>query len=205
MPTRKICQSFFAVVVAVVVSGCAIGPLLSHDVGRSMGDGNHDIKLMGSTGELWGFKYDYGLTDNFDIGFQWEALSAGIKLKYAWLNNQKSGMSIGTSLGTGTSFGGSYYNGALLLSYRSKYFEPFASVRYTKVESDETDLKDADTGELFVTIPSIEYDYTQAFVGTKIWFASWFGLSLEAGSFIASGDVKFDTNVFYSVALEFAF
>ena len=195
----------YALLLVVFVSSCAIGPILNHDVARSNGDGNHDIKIMSSVDGLWGFHYDYGLTDDLDIGVQWEALSAGLKLKYALVNNQKSGLSVALGAGTGTSFGGSYYNGALFVSYKSKTFEPFASVRYTSVENDSTDLKDADTGELFVTIPAFNYNYTKAFLGTKIWFVDWFALSLEAGSFIASGDVKFDSNVFYSAAFEFAF
>jgi hypothetical protein len=187
-------------------SGCAIGPILSHDVGRSVGDGNHDIQLLSTTEGFWGFKYEYGLTKNLDLGIQWEALSAGLRLKYSILNNPTAGFSFGTSVGAGSSFGGSYYHATLTGSYKTKVFEPFASVRYTKVQSDEKDLRDADTGDLFLTIPKFDYSYGQVFVGTKIWAADWFALSLEATSFFVSGDdVKFSDGALFSLGLEFAF
>jgi len=204
MDFRKLNRLFL--LAPLFAMGCAIGPILNHDVGRSVGDGNHDIQLMSTAEGLWGFKYEYGLTKNLDLGIQWEALSAGLRLKYSILNNPTAGFSFGAAIGAGSSFGGSYYHATLTGSYKTPIFEPFASVRYTKVESDEQELRDADTGDLFLTIPKFDYSYGQVFVGTKIWAADWFALSLEATSFFVSGDdVKFSDSALYSLGLEFAF
>jgi hypothetical protein len=188
---------------ALFSSACAVGPLVSHDVGHSAGYRGTNVQLMSLNSQLWGVKVDYGVTDDFDLGVQWEVLSLGFRAKYAFINRPQHGLSLAGFLGIGSSFGGSYRNLGLATSYRfNRTFEPFASIRWTSVEADEEDLDDGDTEDVFNGLPNERYSYTQIFVGTKIWFNHKLGLSIEAGSFFAEEDVEFEEGLIYSLALD---
>ena len=183
--------------------GC-VGPLLNHETGRSLGKGKQSIKLLAGTEGIWGIDWDIGLTEDFDVGIQYEALSLGLDAKYSLINN-KTGIALAAMTGIGLTAGGTYYLAALATSYRVKDFEPFASLRFTQVNIDAADVKDTSTGTVFVSLPKTSYNYLQGFLGAKYWFAKAFALSVEAGSFVSSSEVKFDQNAYYSFALEFAF
>ncbi|MBT4760784.1 MAG: hypothetical protein HOO06_03715 [Bdellovibrionaceae bacterium] len=185
--------------------GC-VGPLLSHNTGRSLGKGNHSLKLMGMAGSggYYAVGYDYGVTENLDLGMKIESLSLGYHGKYSFYNNP-TGFSSAAAIGYGSTFGGSYYTADITGSYLVNKWEPFTSLRYTSVNSDSKELRDASTGQVFSTIPEFDFSYMQIFVGTKYRFVDWFALSVEAASFLSSSDVSFGSDIYYSISTEFTF
>lgn len=65
-----------------VLSGCAVGPLVSHETARTVGTTNHE--LMAGYGQAgYVIKWNYGLNENLDVGLHWESLSIGVRAKYA--------------------------------------------------------------------------------------------------------------------------
>jgi len=133
-----------------------------------------------------------------------ETLTMGISGKYALLDKENDA-ALAIVGGLGSTFGGKYYLAGLAASYRLAKWEPFASIRTTKVSVDQTEVMDADTGDVFAIIPGFDYSYSQAFVGCKYRFNKNWGLSMEAASFIADNGVKFENSSYYSLAAEIYF
>lgn len=187
----------------ILFTGC-VGPLLNHGTGRSLGSGNHNAKVIAALEGYYGFQYDYGFSDNFDLGVQYEVLSIGLNSKYSFIN-QSSGFSFAGTLGIGSTFGGVYsalgFNG----SYKAGSWEPFASLRYTSVEVDQQEIINKDTGDLFTVTPVMNYDYTQGFLGVKYWFTDGLALNVELGSFVSSNNVDFTSIIYYSLGVDFLF
>jgi hypothetical protein len=184
----------FYVVAMATLSGCAVGPLVSHETARTVGDSNHE--LIGGYG-MAGYvvKWDYGLTKNLDLGLHWESLSIGLRAKYAFINNRE-GWSFATALGAGASVGGSHYYGDIIGSYLAGSWEPYGTLRLVHVKTDPLEFKDKDTGEIDFTVPSAEYDYGQFILGTRYWISAHWLLSLEASSlFAVSSGLKIGSGV----------
>jgi hypothetical protein len=186
-----------------VFSGCAVGPLVSHDNARTVGKSNSEFMGgVGSAGYL--VKWNYGLSENLDFAVQFESLSLGIRAKYSFLNN-KEGFSFATALGTGASIGGSHYYADIIGSFLNGSWEPYGLLRVVQVKTDPLELKDEDTGELAFTVDEVEYSYGQAILGTRYWFnKSWF-LSLEVSSLFSISNVKFTDEVLVGTALGYKF
>jgi hypothetical protein len=171
----------------IFLSGCAVGPLVSHETARTVGNSNHEF--VGGYGQAgYVLKWNYGLTENLDLGLHWESLSIGIRAKYSFINNT-SGWSIASAIGTGSSIGGSHYYGDIIGSYLTGDWEPYGTVRFVHVKNDPLEFKNQDTGLANFTIDSIEYDYGQFILGTRYWFTKHWLLSLETSSLftISSG------------------
>jgi hypothetical protein len=184
---------FYAVVVATL-SGCAVGPLVSHETARTVGNSNHE--LIGGYG-MAGYvvKWNYGLTKNLDLGLHWESLSIGLRAKYAFINNRE-GWSFATALGAGSSIGGSHYYGDIIGSYLAGPWEPYGTVRLVHVKTDPLEFKDKDTGDIAFTVPSADYDYGQFILGTRYWISAHWLFSLEASSlFAVSSGLKIGNGV----------
>ena len=97
-------------------ASCAVGPLVFHETARAVGFTNHE--LIGGAGQAGlVFKWNYGLTENLDLGIQFESLSLGLRAKYAFIKSGENGFSLASSAGTGFSVGGSHYYGDLIGSY----------------------------------------------------------------------------------------
>lgn len=178
------------VFLSVIVGGC-FGPLVSHDTARTVGNGKTSFKAIATniSSEYYGFKLDHGFGDNLDLGYSLETGSNGISAKYAFVNNAR-GSSFGAKVGYGSTFGGHYTLGSLLASYKGSNWEPYLNFQYVKVTIDEQDVKDSRTGDVFATTPKFDFNYTQAFIGTKYWFTPHFALSLEFSDFVDNNDVN---------------
>ena len=202
----------------LVLTGCTIfGPIQSHDLGRSLGGGNHnfhfsaivtvDEKEEGNgIGALPSFRYDIGVSENLDLGFQYELLSSGIRGKYSFLNNKK-GLSASMSLGAGSSSGlaavGFYYNATLATSYKADSWEPFLNYRFTYVDiaSDGETTSEGPFGS-DITFGSDD-GYGQIFLGTKYWITEKFALSMESNYFALPKKKEFGPeNVLFSVGID---
>ncbi len=128
-----------------LLSGCAIGPLVSHETARTVGKSNHElIGGYGSAGYV--LKWNVGLTENLDFGVHWEFLSIGIRAKYALVNGNNNGLSLAIAGGIGESIGGSHYYGDLMASYLSGKWEPYGTLRVVHVKNDPVEFRDKDTG-----------------------------------------------------------
>lgn len=174
-------MSVFSVLATVIfVSGCAVGPLVSHETARTVGDNSHEL-LAGYGQAGYVAKWNYGITENLDVGLHWEMLSLGLRAKYAWLN-ASSGWSLATAIGAGESMGGSHYYGDLIGSYATEKWEPYGTVRIVRVKNDPIEFKDVDTGYVDLTIDKSEFTYGQFMLGTRYWFTPNWLLSLEATS-----------------------
>jgi hypothetical protein len=188
--------SFMSLVAVATLSGCAVGPLANHETGRTVGISNHE--LMGGYNQGgYVLKWNYGLTENLDLGLHWESLSTGIRSKYAFVNNQE-GWSLASALGAGISLTGSHYYGDLVGSYLIGSWEPYGTLRLVHVRNDSWDsnVDDDDSGLLNFTIPSIQYNYGQIFLGTRYWITPHWLFSLEASSFFSmSSGLEFDNSV----------
>lgn len=198
-------KNLILVVMMAMVSGCAVGPLVQHETARSVGEGHHE--LVGGYGQAGIVaKWNYGITENFDFGMQYESLSFGVRAKYSVINGKSGGFSLAGALGAGSSIGGNHKYLDLMTSYLAGTFEPYATARFVQVSTDPADFRNTDTGEIAFTIQSANYNYGQAIVGTRIWMSPNWLLSLEASSLFGLGDsVSFSSNVLVGAALGYRF
>lgn len=196
--------AFFYLVAVTTLSGCAVGPLVSHETARTVGDSNSE--LIGGYGQAgYVFKWNYGLTENLDFGLHWESLSIGLRAKYAFINND-NGWSFASALGTGVSVGGNHYYGDIIGSYLVDSWEPYGTLRFVHVNNDPVEFKDEDTGQADFTIPGSQYQYGQFILGTRYWFNPHWLLSLEASSLFAlTSGLKFGGNVLIGAAFGYRF
>ncbi|MBX3020183.1 MAG: hypothetical protein KF799_00780 [Bdellovibrionales bacterium] len=198
---NKICLALLSM---CFLSACAVGPLVSQETARTVGDDKNE--WLGGFGQAgYVIKYTRGIGKDFDFGVQWESLSLGIRFKYAFIN-QESGLSLAGALGAGTSIGGSHYYGDLLMSYKSGFFEPYSMVRVVSVKTDPLEFKDEDTGKMHFTVGRAQYVYGQATLGARFWLDPNWLLSMEASSlFSMTKDVKISSNVFAGAAFGYRY
>ena len=186
-------------------SSCAIGPLVSHETARTVGDSNHEI-VAGGGQAGYVFKWNYGLSKNFDIGLHWESLSVGIRAKYAFLNQQSGGMSMALALGTGSSIGGSHNYGDVMLSYLTGAWEPYATARFVQVKNDPLKFQNENTGQVDFAVSAFEYQYGQYILGSRIWFNKHWLFSIEASKLYSiSSGVTIGSEVIGGAALGYRF
>ncbi len=174
------------------LSGCAFGPIVGGESARSVGDGGKDV-IFGYGQAGYVFKFNYGLNPNWDLGMQLEALSIGVRTKYAFINNQELGWSLAGALGAGSSFGGTHYYADVIGSYLNSGWEPYLIARLVHIVTDP--VKFADTNNSFLngtTIPSTEYNYGQVMLGLKYWFTKNWNFNAEVGSlsYLSVGTLK---------------
>ncbi|CAN5670800.1 hypothetical protein BH10BDE1_BH10BDE1_16350 [soil metagenome] len=162
-------------------SGCAFGPLVNHETGRTVGSSNHEL-IAGYGNAGYVVKWNIGLDENTDIGFQLESLSLGLRLKHAFINNSTHGLSFAAAAGVGTSIGGSHYYGDAILSYLSGWFEPYGTMRVVHVNTDPVEARNENTGEVAFTINRSEYNYGQLILGSRFWLSPHVLLSIEVSS-----------------------
>ena len=201
---KKYLLSLYVVAVATL-SGCAFGPLVSHETARTVGNSNHE--LIGGYGMAgFVFKWNYGLTENLDLGLHLESLNIGLRAKYAFINSN-DGWSLATAFGTGVSLpDASHFYGDLIGSYMTGAWEPYGTLRFVHVKNNSLDFKDQKTGQVNFTVPSSEYDYGQFILGTRYWFTPHWLFSIEASSiFVTTPGLKFSKNIFAGLAFGYRF
>lgn len=162
-----VCLFFF------FTTSCAFGPLVVHETARTIGNSQHELILgAGRAGYL--FKWNYGLRDDVDLGIQFETLSLGVRLKYAWINQNEKGFSLATAAGAGFSIGGSHYYADIIGSYLISVWEPYAAVRIVHVTNDPMEFKKKGSGLFDFRIDESQYNYGQFILGTRLWLSkSW--------------------------------
>ena len=193
------------VMCSLLLTGCAVGPLVNHETGRTVG--KHNSELVGGYGRAgYVAKWSFGLGEDVDFGVQFESLSIGIRLKYAFVNNHQGGWSFAGAIGAGDSLGGSHYYGDVIGSYLTGNWEPYGSVRIVHVKMDPLEFKDKDTGSMNFTINVGNYDYGQVMAGTRYWFTQNWLFSAEMSTLFAiTSGVKIHDNFLVGGAFGYRF
>jgi hypothetical protein len=170
---------------AFLLSGC-IPPLAVHETGRTLGESHSEIVGgIGNLGHL--IKFNYGVTDNLDLGVQWETFNFGIRAKYAFVNNPVSGWAFAGAMGTGSVQDGNYYLGDLITSYLSGDWEPYGAMRLSRTICKETfeDRAKKNSSEfILIACDKKFYDRLQLTVGSKWWFSAQWFWALEVGALL---------------------
>ncbi len=176
--------SIFLISSSVLLSACSIGPLVSHETARTVG--NSQAEFLGGYGSAgYAFKFNYGITKDLDFGLQYETFSLGIRTKYALINGTDKGFSLSIAGGIGTSIGGSHYYGDLTSSYLSGAWEPYGTIRLVHVKNDPLEFRDQDTGHVDFVVDLPDYNYGQAMLGSRFWFDKHWLMSIEVSSLFA--------------------
>jgi hypothetical protein len=164
----------------ILLSACAVGPLVMHETARTVGQGHDELSGgYGTPGYV--FKWSHGFSNNLDFGAQLESLSIGVRAKYAFVN-APHGWSFAGAGGIGESIGGSHYYGDLMASYMNETWEPYGGIRIVHAKTDPSDFKDENTGDVAFTVKSTQYTYGQYIIGARAWFDKKWFLSMEASS-----------------------
>jgi hypothetical protein len=191
--------------VSTLFSGCAFGPLVTHETARTVGYHNNDI-IVGYGVPGYVVKWSFGLLEDLDLGVQFESLSVGARLKYSFINNQKGGWSLATALGAGSSVGGNHYYGDVMGSYLSGSWEPYSTLRIVHIKTDPTEFRSKDTNGLSFTVNSFDYDYGQFFLGTRYWISEHWIFSIEASTlFSITSGLKVGSNIMGGAAFGYHF
>lgn len=187
-----------------VLSACAVGPLVSNETARSVGKNNHEISGAISNASH-ALKWNYGVTDDLDIGLQLETLSTGARLKYAFLNNQTAGWSFASAIGAGSSTDGSHFYADLMSSYLNNKWEPYGSLRLVQVKRNEFNISSTDENIVF-DLPETSYSYAQIVIGSRYLFSEDWFFSLELSSpFSFTDGLSFSESVIVSSGAGYRF
>ncbi len=190
---------------SIALSSCALGPLMSHDTARSLGEGVAAVDLAGTA--INGMvKTGIGVTDNLDLGAQLEVFSFGLRAKYSLLNNREQGLSFALAGGTGWSHGGTHRYADIIGSYKINDFEFYSTARFVHASNTEKDFKDANTGQSVFVIAQRDYDYKQYIFGIRYWITDKILFDIE-GTKISFDDkeIKFESPMQYGAGLGFRF
>jgi hypothetical protein len=171
--------------VLLLASGCAVAPLSSHTSARTNGDGQSLLSAgttigVGNTGWVPSVRYSLGLSDSFDLGFQYEVVEYGVSGKYNFLGNGE-GFSLAGLAGTGLSFDGFYAFVGPVVSWKIGIFEPYFVERLNYVDYPERKVNVDAVGEIHVDPGT--YWYFQHTLGFFVWPLDWLGAGLEVSAF----------------------
>ncbi|MGZ3692682.1 MAG: hypothetical protein ACXWQO_00315 [Bdellovibrionota bacterium] len=170
----------------LLVQGCAVAPLSNHITARTNGKGDSLLSAgstigVGDRGWVPSLKYSIGLSDNFDLGFQYEVVEYGTWGKYAFINNGEEGFSLAGLVGLGASFDGFYGYIGPIVSYKTGIFEPYFLTRFNYVHYPEQKFAEGTIGE--ITVRPGNYRYFQHTLGFFLWPVDWFGTGFEVSTF----------------------
>lgn len=185
----------------LLFANCALGPLVTHETARTVGQSNHEwIGGFGNAGYI--VKWNYGLTENLDIGLHYESTNIGWRAKYAFLN-AKEGWSLASAFGSGFSLTGSYNNLDFIGSYGIGDWEPYGILRL--VQTQGVDWHTPEGNGLFdnQTFSGLTLNYAQVMLGTRYWLTEKWMVSAELS---ALSFTKFEfTAPIYSAAFGYRF
>lgn len=193
-----------AAAILMMASGCAVGPLVNHEAARTVGEGKDEF-VAGYGVTSYVLKWTRGISDNLDYSIQLEALSLGVKLKYAFINNPEKGFSLSGAAGYGASIGGNHYYVDISTGYLKKGWEPYTTLRIVRVDTDPMEFKDEDTGEVEFTIDQGDFTYGQYMLGLRYWMTERWLVSLEGSTLFGISNVKFGQNSIVGLAFGYKF
>jgi hypothetical protein len=167
------------ILVTVLIQSCALAPFSPTSSGTTNGAGTSKASF-GSANTNFYLKMDYGLSENFDIGYAMEFGSistSGLYGVYSVLN-QKTGLALAFEGGYGSSGDSSYaYLGMINSLGVSDNLEFFLNIRAVNVETSEDEVTLGDTiGAAKVTGYNPRYFYNT--LGINIMTGESIGLSI---------------------------
>lgn len=193
---------FISLFVSLVqLTSCAFGPLQNHETARTVGEGNAEFSAGALSFFVPVIKYNYGLSDRWDLGFHFETFSYGFRTKYAMLQDTGSlDLAAVFMVGESGSEQGSsfpYVHGELIGSRRvSKVFEPYATLAYSAGQriGGRQDEPTNDSLERFISdalrAPD-RFDYFSIRLGSRLWFSEKGFVSAEfAQIYVVGSDVS---------------
>jgi hypothetical protein len=153
-----------------IISSCTVAPIRTSTTGKSLGQDNH--QLSASIFPVFGAVYEYGATQNLDLGIGIENQVGYVGqffAKYSFYNQPDGGFSHAALLGVSKGFSfaesKSIYSG-LITSYLHKWFEPFVGVRYNRVSWKFSELNSGERDDLiFIPSQADTFYYWQADLG----------------------------------------
>ncbi len=172
---------------ALFLAGCAVAPLSMHTTARTNGKGNSMLSVgstigVATTSWVPSVRYSIGLTDDFDVGFQYEVVEYGASAKYRLAGHGDEGFAFAALGGTGLSFSSGYYFFAgPVVSYKTGIFEPYFVERFNYVHYSQVDVNVGDVGSIHVDPGN--YTYFQHTLGFFLWPLDWLGFGAEASAF----------------------
>jgi hypothetical protein len=194
-------------ILSFLASACSLAPLQSGETGRSLGEKHAHLDagatgVSGSNGIAVNAKFAYGISQNFDVGIQYDFIGMGILAKYSLINHQDKGFSLATLGGAGTDifgFGSSYIYIGPAVSYLMDWWEPYIVARFNQVT-----IGAFSSNSIKVT-ERTTFNYLQGSVGSFFWFTKTFGLGLEYNTFFNSEQIQFSGSGLFSARLALRF
>lgn len=172
----------------MLAAGC-VAPMSHGFTGSSLGRGKVGLDggaVLGPGGAVLSAKAALGVTDNMDIGAQFDLLSAGLFGKNSFINRDR-GLSLAGVAGLGVAAGGYYGYAGPVVSLRSGPFEPYLGPRINVVRYGES------KSGSFVSWDEGTFLYFQATLGSVLWITGSLGAGIEASVFIGNdGLVDFE-------------
>lgn len=174
----------------VFLSGCAVAPLSNHISARSNGEGGSLLSAgstIGAGNHAWvpSIKYTVGLSERFDLGFQYEVIEWGAYGKYQLVGENAAkggeGFALAGLVGSGLSYEGFYGFLGPVLSYKTGAFEPYFVERFNYVDFPRSKVDVSHVGEVHVD-PGI-YLYLQHSFGFFYWANEWLAFGAETSLF----------------------
>ena len=194
---------FFSILSGSILSSCVTGPFASFESARTVGQGKDEI-MMGDGTPGYVFKLTHGINNEFDLGLQLEQLSVGARAKYMVLG-PSSKISMAAAVGVGASGYGSHGYVDFLISRRLESFEPYLTLRITHVNVDQLQFRDENNKTVIARIDRAQFNYGQAFLGSRYWINSSWSLAAEVSHIVGLGAVQLEDTWLGSAAFGYRF
>ena len=172
-------NSFFIFACAFFLSACAVAPFSNHTTGRTNGAGQSHLVVGSTIGNLRVpvVKYDIGVLDNLDLGFDYEVATLGAQAKVGFMDAKSDGFAIAALAGAGNGGNGYYVYGGPAMSYKYDILEPYSVIRYNYVHFNSSQTQLGGLGTL--SIPAGRYSYMMYTLGLSVMALDWLGFSGE--------------------------
>ena len=183
-------KPFLFLLAALALSSCAVAPISNHVSARSNGEGGSLLSAgttigAGNMGWVPSVKYTVGLSERWDLGFQYEVIEWGAYGKYQLVGSNAAqggdGFALAGLVGAGLSYEGFYGFLGPVVSYKIGAFEPYFVERINYVDFPGSKIDVRDVGEVHVD-PGV-YKYLQHSFGFFWWANDWLAFGAETSLF----------------------
>lgn len=171
-------------------SGC-VAPMSNNLTGRSLGSGKVGLDggvvfASGGDGVVPSVKTAVGVSQDLDLGAQYDLFSIGLFARNSFINNDED-LSLAGVLGLGIAASGFYGYTGPVISYKAGALEPYFGPRLNVVSYGESDSSS------FISWEGGTFTYFQLTLGTVLWMSEGIGLNMETSVFMGdAGLVDFE-------------
>ncbi|MCB0415413.1 MAG: hypothetical protein KDD50_13845 [Bdellovibrionales bacterium] len=169
----KPCSVLLLLLLSVVnFVGCAVGPFSEGQTARSLKKGQLEIVTQleaiededGVNASPVGH-IQYGVSDRFDISAKTEFQTYSFGSKYSFVNSMDRGYSAATIFNLILASSQISYQMGIIQSYKTKYFEPYISVKYNLANINPADFDKT----FFKSSSDLSFNFLTHSYGLKIW------------------------------------